>query len=239
MAKTRDENPELGPSAPTRRERLERIAAAERDRRAERVEMAVAAIGEAAEWPARAVLALARLPKSEGAQARQLLEEGLDIWAREIGLGPLEAAQGEDPEIASERVPQDPSLDFEPDSLADPMDRPLDIAELDHAFEQAKAEVDAMHDANRIAERVLMEEPIGGTEFAGNDLAPVGGAITADAVTSNVEIGVDEVDLEPMDEARPAASRETLTVGAASNRVLAVLDRWRQNLERRIAGRAQ
>ena len=61
---------ELGYSALTRRDRLERIATAERDRRAGRIDMAVAILGEPTEWPARAVLALARLPESEGEATR-------------------------------------------------------------------------------------------------------------------------------------------------------------------------
>ena len=82
---------ELGYSALTRRDRLERIATAERDRRAGRIDMAVATLGEPTEWPARAVLALARLPEGEGKATRRVLESGLDAWAEELGLDPLSA----------------------------------------------------------------------------------------------------------------------------------------------------
>jgi len=237
--KTRDENPGLGSSALTRRERLERIAAAERDRRADRTEMAVAAIGEAVEWPARAVLALARLPESEGAEVRRLLEEGLDVWARETGLGSLEAARDERPEIASELASQDPTLEIEPDAPVDRLDRPFDATELDRAFEQAKAEVEEMHDFNRVAERVLMDEPIGCDEFAGDELAPVDAASMSDAVASRDDLGMDAADRESMDAVRPAASQETPMIGPSGNRGLAALDRWLQNIERRMVRRVQ
>ena len=63
--------------------------------------VAVAAIGEAVEWPARAVLALARLPDSDGVQTRRLLEEGLDLWAHECGLGSLDPIAVEESETSS------------------------------------------------------------------------------------------------------------------------------------------
>ena len=239
MTETRAENPELGSSTLTRRERLERMAAAERDRRADRIEMAVAAIGEAIEWPARMVLALARLPRSEGVETRRLLEERLDVWAREIGLGSLDTAGGEDPVMASELAATDLALGFEPNSLADQLDRPLDSFELDRAFEQAKTEVEEMHDVNRIAESVLLEEPKSFVEFAGDDLAPIDAASMADAVAARDEVGVDAAYVEPVAAAQSTASQETLMIGPSNYVTLATLDRWLQNLGRRIAGTAQ
>ena len=94
---------ELEVSAWTRRDRLERIAAAERDRRAGRTDLALAALGEGTEWPARLVLALARLPEEEGADAREILQATLDDWAAETGLASLDpAAEPIEAEPASE-----------------------------------------------------------------------------------------------------------------------------------------
>ncbi len=106
---------ELEVSAWTRRDRLERIAAAERDRRAGRIPLALAALGEGKEWPARLVLALAKLPGDEGVEAREILEATLDDWAAESGLASLdpraaapEREAGEEEE--SERAAHDDDL---------------------------------------------------------------------------------------------------------------------------------
>jgi hypothetical protein len=143
---------ELGFSTLTRRERLERIAMAERDRRAGRVAVAVAALGEASEWPARVVLALARLPEFEAVETRQILEQGLDLWVAEVGLDPFEERAGT------------PSSE---------LDRPIDNAELERVFAEAEAQTDEMHSANHVAARVLMDEPIGLAEMGGDMLTPV------------------------------------------------------------------
>ncbi len=104
---------ELEVSAWTRRDRLERIAAAERDRRAGGVDLALAALGDGTEWPARLVRALAVLPEGEGAAARAILESTLDDWAAEAGLQALDpkaeveaeaidafvATEGDDPRV--------------------------------------------------------------------------------------------------------------------------------------------
>lgn len=147
---------ELGYSAMTRRERLERIATAERDRRAGRVEVAIAALGEATEWPARAVLALAKLPEFEAAETRQILEEGLDVWLAEVGLRSFEEPVDDEPV----------------ESSSSELDRPIDNDELDRAFAEAEAQTDEMHSANHVAARVLMDEPIGLAELGGDVLAP-------------------------------------------------------------------
>ena len=147
---------ELGYSALTRRERLERIATAERDRRAGRVEVAIAALGEATEWPARAVLALAKLPEFGVEEARRILEAGLDAWRAEAGLASYEESVDEGP-------PEHPQPD---------LDSPIDNDELDRAFAEAEAQTDEMHSANQVAARVLMDEPIGLAELGGDLLAP-------------------------------------------------------------------
>lgn len=144
----------------TRRERLERIAAAERDRRAGRIELAIASLGDGGEWPARVVLALARLPQNEGDETRSILQASLDTWAAETGLAPLgqapiEVSQADAPHVERERS-------FEASTL----DTPIDAFELDEAFLRAEAQVDEMHDVNRVAERVLMDEPLDLTELS-------------------------------------------------------------------------
>ncbi|MFK7897497.1 MAG: hypothetical protein AB8G23_16785 [Myxococcota bacterium] len=154
---------DLGYSALTRRERLERIATAERDRRAGRIDMAVATLGEPTEWPARAVLALARLPESEGEATRKILESGLDVWAEELSLDPLSAEATSSPS-------DDLSFDaLEVPTLADvqdELDRPLEAFELDEAFAQAETQVEEMLDVNDVAERVLQDEPLGLAELS-------------------------------------------------------------------------
>ncbi|GEM_PF-2020006 len=116
---------ELEVSTWTRRERLERIAEAERDRRAGRVDVALASLGEASEWPARLVLALAKLADDEGADAREILEATLDDWAAETDLDPLDpamvdAATPDEDEAASEADEAEPEFVVDPeDALAE------------------------------------------------------------------------------------------------------------------------
>jgi hypothetical protein len=147
-----------------RRDRLERIAMAERDRRAGRGEVAVASLGEATEWPARVVLALAKIPDGEAAEARRILEEGLDLWAEESELDGLDEVLN-DPDIE----------DYVPvlEASASDLERPIDSSELDRVFDEAEAQVEEMHDVNEIAARVLMDESIGLAALAGDDLVPV------------------------------------------------------------------
>ena len=138
-------------SAFTRRERLERIAAAERDRREGRAELALAALGGAEEWPARIVLALSRLDSDQGDDAREILESTLNEWAAELGLAPL---------CATAR--------YEDDTGA--LEAPIERDELERAFAEAEAEVDQMRDVNEVAERVLLGEPVGVVDLLDEDL---------------------------------------------------------------------
>lgn len=113
---------ELEASTWTRRERLERIAEAERDRRAGRVEVALASLGEASEWPARQVLALAKLGDDEGAAAREILEATLDDWAAEAGLAPLDPELAADQATVAEAEAVSASGEAEPELVVDPED---------------------------------------------------------------------------------------------------------------------
>jgi hypothetical protein len=189
--------------------------------------VAIAALGEATEWPARVIKALARIPESEALESRRILEEGLDVWAREAGLGSLDpsaAAPVEAP--TAERAPFEASLDG-----------PIEVDELERAFAEAEAQTDEMHDANRVAERVLMDEPIGLSEFSdevsGSDDAV--GPVQAEAgVITNVELDAAQVDqawtsAPARDEPRPSTSNDL---------ALATLERWLANLERTKAFRA-
>jgi hypothetical protein len=182
---------ELGASVLTRRDRLERIASAERDRRSGRIELAVASLGEGSEWPARVVLALARLPEGQGDETRVTLEASLDAWAGEAGLGPLAVESLDSEEIPLATLASDhpgssetPS-EWNADSDAQPEARPIRPAvpefagdltapiesfELDAAFAQAEAQVDEMHDVNQLAERVLRDESVGLAELLGEGL---------------------------------------------------------------------
>jgi hypothetical protein len=230
---------ELGVSALTRRDRLERIAGAERDRRAGRIEMAVAALGEATEWAARVVLALARLPEGEGARTRAILEEGLDGWAAELGLAALDpdgqATQPADPgtpraaaapageavdaelapEIDAAGVEVDPpevelplpeavdapgsdrTLDLvTPPPVVEALASPIETDELEQAFAEAEAQTDEMHDVNRVAERVLMDEPLGLAELSGDAIGE------ADAPSPERRVGAREapvIERDPYD----------------------------------------
>lgn len=257
---------ELGTSTLTRRERLERIATAERDRRAGRVALAIAALGEATEWPARAVLALARLPEADTSETRQILEEGLDRWAEEAGLDALDetpVAKTDTPEARTDTsaagtdTPEEVSASMHGTSttvdglpeLADPIDH----GELDRAFAEAEAQTDEMHGANDVAERVLMQEPFGLAELDGDaiemtassrddDLGPAPDVVASDAPQAPAAF-VDAASVP-----RDAVSAEAATTpvpeatpGGAPSRavVLATLERWLRNLEAVKAGRAR
>lgn len=228
---------ELGRSAWIRRERLERIATAERDRRAGRTALAIAALGEAVEWPARAVLALALLPESEGHHARRVLVEGLDQWALESGLPPLDALSPVDEaavapalDLASEADAFEPTDD---DPSAIDLDRPLEAGELERAFAEAEAQVDEMHDVNRVAERVLFAGDFELADLAGEELDPLEESAriaTASARTRGMDAAVVPTAHSggwDVDAGEGSASREV---------VLATLERWLQNLEQRRAG---
>jgi hypothetical protein len=287
VADTSAEDSELSLSGLTRRERLERIASAERDRRGGREALAIAAIGEPNEWPARVVLALARLSNDDEQGARRLLEEGLDVWAREAGLPPLTAREVE-PERAS---PPASASEFdaeadaeesrnrisgpEPAAAADwaPLDerleRPFDSFELDRAFEQAEAQTDEMHDVNRVAARVLMDEPVGLAELSGHpieSLRPESEGVPDPERASGPEAVAAAAGLEPSavpeqsdtplsdaqrvemdaafvegDRSERAAAAPVTEVETGSSRavILATLERWLHNLERRRAGGAR
>lgn len=290
----------------TRRERLERIANAERDRRAGRAELAVAALGEATEWPARVVLALTQLPAEACAEARRILEDGLDAWAEELGLPDLDlapeavpdAGSGLELEVEPEAVERDPrgetqeavlveddafstgdtlealELSDEPRFGADPylealadgpareaspapsLAVPLAVEELDRAFDEAQAQTDEMHDVNRVAERVLLEEPLGLAELSGEALdaaevptavelgeAPATSDWRASAGWPGVEVGP-ALAAFPVEEAEAADFPDALDTpegtpeARSRTRILATLERWLDNLERHRSGRA-
>jgi hypothetical protein len=278
---------ELGVSALTRRDRLERIASAERDRRAGRVELAMAVLGEGSEWPARVVLALAKLPEGEGDESRVILEESLDTWAADIGLAPLnshskECDSGEAPESKRASGPFEPDSEYGPasapdvqpeweldvDSAEEPtpdrewslcarndtmlggdLDAPIDNFELDRAFAEAEAQTDEMHDANRVAERVLMAESMGLSELSG-DAISVLAEEDCDVLAADEQPETDAAwapapvwpEPTPTDETAPLAvlsAEPPMQAGAARGEVLETLERWLANLEKGRAGRAR
>ena len=193
---------ELEVSAWTRRDRLERIAAAERDRRAGGVDLALAALGDGTEWPARLVRALAVLPEGEGAEARAILESTLDDWAAEAGLQALDpkaeveaeaigafvATEGDDDRVGEAvavlaedfvvpRAARAAENDIHSEAglpqaalveEAAALDAPIEHDELERAFAEAEAQTDEMHGVNDVAERVLMDEPMGLAELSGD-----------------------------------------------------------------------
>ena len=207
MADSDSDRPDKGFAGMARRERLERIAGAERDRRDGRPAMAAAAVGEPNEWPARVVLALTRLATEDVDGARRLLEEGLDRWAFDLGLAPLAA-------------PSTPTL---------AEGSGVDAEELDRAFAEAEADVEQMVDVNRVAARVLMDEPI--------DLA--------EPSSEPIELGElsdpgDPDDPDGRSEAFAiAAESPAEAVPASRTVVLATLERWLHNLEQRPLRRGQ
>lgn len=231
---------ELEVSTWTRRERLERIASAERDRRRGRPELALASLGASTEWPARVVLALARLPEMEGAETRAILEATLDRWAEESGLEALDVPVV-DPYVEADR--RNTSLDA-----------PIELDELEEAFAHAEAQTDEMLDVNTVAERVLMDEPVGLSEVADERIAASIETPTAAAEhESPGPSGPEQTDAawsagsiwpEPI-AALPNAS-EAFDVGpiaaddgppapatGSRQRILATLEGWLANLEQR------
>lgn len=210
-----------------RRDRLERIANAERDRRAGRTGMAIAALGEPAEWPARVVMALSKWPTADGAEARQILEEGLDLWAEDLALGSLDHFPGEAPEPTGEA----PEEHGEAPETAEPtlgdLASPIEAAELDFAFETAETEVESMRDVNDVAAEILADEPVGLAELSG------------DVIESTDEIDAASVPMAAASVAASvAAAAELAPTGlnkteAHTSTVLATLERWLSRLEQR------
>ena len=184
---------------------------AERDRRAGRVAVAVAALGEASEWPARAVLALCRMPELEAPETRKILEDGLDLWVVEVGLAAFED---------------------ELESPAAELDRPIDNDELERAFAEAEAQTDEMLSANHVAARILMDEPLGLAELGEEPLLSVEG----------FDYPVDAPEeAMAMDAACVEAAEDPVSTGSDRSRpeVLAILERWLQNLEGSSARRTR
>jgi len=219
---------ELGVSVLTRRDRLERIASAERDRRAGRIELAIAALGEGTEWPARVILALAKLAEDEGDETRALLVRSLDDWAAESRLDPLD--------------PLDRPSEVEaalPENGVGDLDSPIEHDELERAFAQAEAQTDEMLDVNRVAERVLMDEPVSLAELSGDELLPMDHAAGLADEPAYEPAGGESLDarengLEALGGSGLAEEGEPLR-GA----ILATLEKWLVNLEDSRAGRAQ
>lgn len=254
---------ELGRSAWIRRERLERIATAERDRRAGRQALAIAALGEAEEWPARAVLALCLLPENEGAHARRVLEEGLEQWALESGLEPLTQLDAPSPQamLDADALPEEvdplelslrvevpgplpgttPTREVEPPhdafrAFQIELDRPIEAGELERAFAEAEAQVDEMHDVNRVAEGVLFDAPFDGGELLEEELDPLEESARA-ALAQARPRPMDAATVPTPPAARAGAKARNDAFDGRSGRpsravVLATLERWLQNLER-------
>jgi len=176
----------------TRRERLERIASAERDRRAGRRDLAVATLGDGPEWSARVVLALIHLPEEEGSDARTILEATLDDWDAESGLEALSGVEVTEAVVVAETPDVSPPAEavafLEPmeaagntsdiPDVADVLAEPIQFDELERAFAEAEAQTDEMHDVNTVAARVLMDEPIGLAELSGDAFEEIATAST-------------------------------------------------------------
>lgn len=254
---------ELGRSAWIRRERLARIATAERDRRAGRTALAIAALGEASEWPARAVLALALLPGNEGSEARRILEEGLDVWALEAGMPSLDVPEVSEAPSASERSSASDPFDgldehartddpaFEAPSASAfeafqiELDRPIEAGELEQAFAAAEAQVDEMHDVNRVAEQVLFDGAFELADLAGEELDPLEESARL-AAAGRARAPMDAASVPGIERTRPIGSgqspaSERWDVAATNGRpsreiVLATLERWLQNLAQGQSG---
>jgi hypothetical protein len=240
VSDTTNEHDGFGYSSLTRRERLERIANAERDRRAGHAALAIATIGEPAEWPARAVVALASLSAVED-ETRRILEEGLDLWARESGLGELNVKAAEVDESATDPL----GLASELDAVAQDLETPLDSSELDRAFAEAEADVESMHGVNEVAERVLMDEPVGFSELAGDELTPADAPDEShafDVVAPPDTLGMDAAFVETSARANFDSlidvGHDPAEIDTRHRAALATLETWLQNLERQRAGRA-
>ena len=206
---------------------------AERDRRAGRVDVAVASLGEPTEWPARVVLALARLSDSDTGETRRILEEGLDVWAEEVGLDSLDESPFENIEPAFE-------------ASASALETPIDNSELERAFAEAEAQTDEMHDVNQVAERVLMSESIGLAALAGDDLVPSDDHVgERDEMLSDV-FGMDAAvapnatptDLSSSPEPFESEQQDA-SLSPSRGVVLETLSRWLQNIEDGRARRTQ
>lgn len=231
---------ELGRSAWIRRERLERIATAERDRRAGRTALAIAALGEAVEWPARAVLALTMLPADEGVHARRILEEGLDQWALECGLPSLDAdASGADPQAAllggGVGAAPAPGPEFRIE-----LDRPIEPSELEQAFAEAEAQVEEMHDVNDVAAGVLFAGGFDPLDLAEDELDPL--ELSAREVMATTPSRAMDAAFVPEQVRRSSGGAGQEAIGEAASGssrafVLATLERWLENLERSRAER--
>ncbi|MEZ4291730.1 MAG: 3-dehydroquinate synthase [Myxococcota bacterium] len=124
----------------------------------------------------------------------------------------------------------------------------IEVDELERAFAEAEAEVEAMHDVNSVAARVLMDEPFGLMEL-GADEPAAGGGVSLHDVEPIADLDL-VPDVLPMDAAvveesvHRRAAREEQAVGRGAERgpradVIATLERWLGNLERRRARRAQ
>lgn len=237
---------ELGRSAWIRRDRLERIATAERDRRAGRTELALAALGEASEWPAKAVLALAHLPAHEGDRARRVLEDALDAWALESGLpslDELELSLRDETSVPAPEVFEAFQSELDRPATSTALETPIDAGELDRAFEQAEAQVEEMHDVNRAAAQVLFDSPFSFADVAEEELDPLE-ASAREVMAEALRRPMDAASVPPA-QARVAGpqavfdSVERPGRSAADADVLATLERWLQNLERNRVGRVQ
>jgi len=211
-------NVDLGVSALTRRDRLERIASAERDRRAGRVDLAIAVLGEGREWPARVVIALARLPKTEGALSRTILEQSLDDWAAESGLESLSPAQAIE-EAATEKEASETSqassaLDGPdaawpveaPTSHSEDLAAPLEHDELERAFAEAEAQTDEMLDVNEVAQRILADEPLGLAELSEDAFEPIDSGMAHATEPDPGEDALERMTASPTDAAWAAPS---------------------------------
>ncbi|MBY0400583.1 hypothetical protein K2X89_09830, partial [Myxococcota bacterium] len=186
--------------------------------------------------------------------ARRILEEGLDQWALESGLDslapvdPLELSLRIEAPTPPQAKPPAPERRVEPD-LADPpadgalhafqveLDRPIEAGELERAFAEAEAQVDEMHDVNRVAERVLLDASFDGIDLmTDEELDP----LELSARTALAEArprAMDAASVPPGFGARAPAAREQEALDSVPGRpsravVLATLERWLQNLER-------
>ena len=142
----------------------------------------------------------------------------------------------------------------------DALAAPIGFDELERAFASAEAQTDEMHGVNDVAERVLMDEPIGLTELDGQTFdAPEEVAVDADPVEASNPGDAEAVEAIETDAAwaeRPiwpepqrdasvlmggSDDREAPEVAAEDSsptrtQVTTTLERWLDNLR---AGRAR